>query len=331
MQYYQVLIFLRVVMIILLMIISLISLLWAANNLVTGASGIAAHYHISPLFLGFTLVALGTSAPEIMIAITASIEGFTDLTIGNAIGTNIANIGLVLGLTALIKPIRVQSTLLRREYPLLFLVMLFSYSLMLDGYLGVLDGCLLLLICVLLLGYFILLTRQQRPQRQLTIAFQNAILKKRSIKVHFLNLILGIIVLPISAKYFVSSGLQIGHFLGISDLVLGLTLLSIGTCLPELITSIVAVIQGADDIAIGNILGANMLNLLAVMIFPSMIHPAVVSTTLLWRDIPVMFVTTFILLWINYRNKQKMARWHGGILILIYCCYLLSLIINAAI
>ncbi|RMX21043.1 sodium:calcium antiporter [Legionella jordanis] len=318
------------VMIILLMLVSLIALLWAANNLVTGASGIAAHYRLSPLLVGFTLVALGTSAPEIMIAITASIEGATDITIGDAIGTNIANIGLVLGLTALIKPLRVQSTLLRREYPLLFLVMLFSYSLMLDGYLGVLDGCLLLLMCLGLLGYFIFLTRQQRPQRQQTLAFQHAVLAKRSLKIHVIHLLIGLIVLPISARYLVNSSITLGHMLGVSDLIMGLTILSIGTCLPELMTSVVAVLKDADDIAIGNILGANMFNLLAVIIFPSIIHPAVISTTLLWRDIPVMFITTFVLLWINYRNKQKMARWHGGILVLIYICYMCSLIINAA-
>ncbi|KTD18580.1 Ca2 /Na antiporter [Legionella lansingensis] len=318
-------------MILLLLIVSFIALLWGANNLVTGASGIAAHYHLSPLLIGFTLVAFGTSAPEIMIAITASLEGVTDITIGDAIGTNIANIGLVLGLTALIKPIRVQSTLLRREYPLLFLVMLFSYSLMLDGYLGILDGCLFLLICLLLLSYFIFVTRQQRPQKQLTLAFQHAMLAKFSLRSHVISLVLGLIVLPISAKYLISSCIEVGHLLGVSDLVMGLTLISIGTSLPELVTSIVAVIKGSDDIAIGNILGANMFNLVAVMLFPSIIHPAAISTTLLWRDVPVMFVTTFILLWINYRNKQRMARWHGGILILIYCCYMLSIIINASI
>ena len=119
---------------IIILILSFTTLLWSASNLVKGASGIAAYYRISPLFIGFTLVALGTSAPEIIIAIDASLAGINDIAIGNAIGTNIANIGLVLGITALIKPLRIQPTLLKREYPILFLVMLFSYSLMLDGY-----------------------------------------------------------------------------------------------------------------------------------------------------------------------------------------------------
>ncbi len=317
-------------MIIFTLVCSLIALLCLANHLVSGASGVGLHYNLPPLLIGLTLVALGTSAPEIMVAISASLEGLNDIAIGNAIGTNIANIGLVLGLTALLKPLKVQSTLLRREYPLLFLVMLFTYSIMLNGYLNVLDGCLFLLACVALILYFIFITRQHRPQKQLTLEFQQASLRKRSFKIHLVSLILGLIVLPISARFLVNSCVELGHWLGISELVIGLTIVAIGTSLPELVTSIVAAMKGADDIAVGNILGSNMFNLLAVMIFPSIIHPAAISHAVLWRDIPVMFATTLILLWINYRNKKRIARWHGGILILVYCCYMMSLIISAS-
>lgn len=317
-------------MIIVTLIFSLIALLWSANHLVSGASGVGLYYKVPPLITGLTLVALGTSAPEIMVSISASLEGLNDIAIGNAIGTNIANIGLVLGLTALLKPLKVQSTLMRREFPLLFLVMLFSYSIMLNGYLNVLDGCLFLLACVALILYFIFITKQHLPQRQIALEFQQASIRKKSFKIHLLNLIIGLIVLPISARLLINSCVSLGHWLGISDLVLGLTIVAIGTSLPELATSVVAAMKGADDIAVGNILGSNMFNLLAVMIFPSLIHPAAISHAVLWRDIPVMFVTTLILLWINYHNKKKIARWHGGILVLVYCCYILSLIITAS-
>ncbi|NSL18714.1 calcium/sodium antiporter [Tatlockia micdadei] len=317
-------------MIIITLILSLIALLWAANHLVSGASGVALHYNLPPLLVGLTLVALGTSTPEIMVAISASLEGFNDIAIGNAIGTNIANIGLVLGLTALLKPLKVQPTLFHREFPLLFLVMLFTYSIMLNGYLNVLDGCLFLLACVALILYFIFMTRQHRSQRQLTVEFKNASLRKRSFKLHLASLILGIIVLPISSRYLVNSCIALGHWLGVSDLFMGLTIVAIGTCLPELVTSVVAAAKGADDIAIGNILGSNMFNLLAVMIFPSLIHPAAISHAVLWRDIPAMFITTLVLLWINYYNKKRLARWHGGILVLVYVCYMISLIISAS-
>jgi cation:H+ antiporter len=316
-------------MIIFTFVLSLIALLWSANHLVTGASGVGQHYRLPPLIIGLTLVALGTSAPEIMIAISASMEGLNDIAIGNAIGTNIANIGLVLGLTALLKPLKMNSTLMRREFPLLFLVMLFTYSIMLNGYLNILDGCLFLIACVALILYFIYITRKHRPEKQLAKEFQKASIGKRSFSLHVVSLLIGLIVLPISSRYLIQSCVVMGHWLGFSDLVMGLTIVAIGTCLPELVTSIVAAVKGADDIAVGNILGSNMFNLLAVMIFPSLIHPAAISNAVLWRDIPVMFITTLILLWINYHNKNRIARWHGGILVLVYCCYIVSLVISA--
>lgn len=316
-------------MIIITLVLSLIALLWAANHLVSGASGIGQYYRLPPLLIGLTLVALGTSAPEIMIAITASVEGLNDIAIGNAIGTNIANIGLVLGLTALLKPLKMNSTLMRREFPLLFLVMLFTYSIMLNGYLNLLDGCLFLLACIGLILYFIFITRQHRPENKLALEAQHLTLGKRPFSMHIASLIIGLIVLPISSRYLIHSCVVLGHWLGISDLVMGLTVVAIGTCLPELVTSVVAAVKGADDIAIGNILGSNMFNLLAVMIFPSLIHPAAISNAVLWRDIPVMFIATLILLGINYHNKRRIARWHGGILVLVYCCYIISLVISA--
>lgn len=310
-------------------VISLIALLWSANHLITGASGVALYYKFSPLLTGFTLVALGTSAPEIMIAITASINGSNDIAIGNVIGTNIANIGLVLGITALVKPLKIQTTTLTREYPLLFLTMLFSYLLMMNGYLGVLDGCLFLLACIALIGYFVFTTRQQRPQQQLTLKFQQAALQKRSLKLYFIKLLLGLLLLPISAHFLVNSCVELGQGLGLSNLIIGLTIIAIGTSLPELATSLIAALRGASDLAIGNILGSNMLNLLGVMVFPGLFHPAAFSHAVLWRDVPAMFITTAILYFINSHNKKNMTRWHGGILLLVYCCYMLSLVISA--
>lgn len=316
-------------MIVFSFILSLIALLWSANQLVSGASGVAQHYRLPPLLIGLTLVALGTSAPEIMIAISASLEGLNDIAIGNAIGTNIANIGLVLGLTALLKPLKMNSTLMRREFPLLFLVMLFTYSIMLNGYLSILDGCLFIIACLALIFYFIFTTWQHRSEARLASNLQHASLGKRAFGLHVLSLILGLIVLPVSARYLIGSCVAVGHWLGLSDLVMGLTVVAFGTCLPELVTSVVAAVKGADDIAIGNILGSNMFNLLAVMIFPSILHPAAINNAVLWRDIPVMFFTTLILLWINYRNKKRIARWHGGVLVLVYFCYIVSLVISA--
>lgn len=316
--------------ILMIMIISFIGLLWAANHLVTGAAGIANNYRVSPLLIGLTLVGLGTSAPQIMVGITAALEGRPELALGNAIGANIANIGLVLGLTILLRPLTIKSSLLRREYPLLFLIMLFTYSLMLDGYLGIIDGCLFLAACVILISYFVYIARHARNDA-LSREFKQTINIKRPMRANLLSIIIGLIILPLSARFLVDSSIKIAQWLGMSELVMGLTIIAIGTCLPSLVTSMVASFKGQDDIAVGNILGSNMYNLLVVMAFPGIINPSAISHTILWRDIPVMFIITFVLLIVNYHYKKRIERWHGGLLLLIYCSYMISLIFNATI
>lgn len=310
------------------MIIAFIGLLWAANHLVTGAAGIATHYQIPPLVTGLTLVAIGSSAPQIMLAITAAFEGQNELTLGNAIGANIANIGLVLGLTILLRPLTITSSILRREYPLLFLIMLFTYSLMLDGYLSVIDGCLFLVSCIALIVYFIFLARRSRNDA-MSKEYTQSISIKRSMNANLINVAIGLCILPLSAHLLVDQAVKFAHWIGISELVMGLTFISIGTSLPNIATSMVAAFKRQDDIAVGNILGSNMFNLLIVMAFPGIINPSVISHTILWRDIPAMFLITLVLLLITHHYKSKILRWHGGLLLLIYCCYMISLIFRS--
>ena len=152
----------------------------------------------------------------------------------------------------------------------------------------------------------------------------------RPMKANIISLIIGLSILPISAHFLVDSTIHIAHWLKVSDLFMGLTIIAIGTCLPNIATSMVAAFKGQDDIAIGNILGSNMFNMLVVMAFPGIINPSAISHTILWRDIPVMFVITLVLLLVSYRPKKRIERWHGGLLLLIYCCYMISLIVNAA-
>ena len=307
---------------------SFIGLLWAANHLVTGAAGLAAAYRLPPLVIGLTLVALGTSAPTMMIAITAATEGRTELALGNAIGTNIANIGLVLGLTALFHPLTIKSTLIRREYPLLFFIMLFTYSFMLNGYLSIFDGCLFLVACITLISYFVFLATHSKRDA-LSKEFKQSINIKRPMQANVLSLIIGLIILPLSARFLVDSAVTIAHSLGLSELVMGLTIIAIGTCLPNIATSMVAAFKGLDDLAVGNTLGSNMYNLLVVMAFPGIINPSAINHSILWRDIPVMFLITSVLLIISFHKKRKIERWHGILLLLIYSSYMISLIFNA--
>lgn len=311
------------------MIFSLIGLLWAANHFVTGASGLAGYYRIPPLIIGLTLVAFGATAPVMMVAITAALEGRNELALGNAIGANIANIGLVLGLTLLLRPLTLKSSLLRREYPLLFLVMLFTYSLMLNGYLSVIDGSLFLVGCIALISYFIYLAQHSKND-PMTREFKQSINIKRPMKDNLLSIGLGLVILPLSAHFLVHSAVHMAHWLGISELVMGLTFVAIGTSLPNLATAVVASLKGQDDIAVGTILGSNMFNLLVVMAFPGLINPSTINHHLLWRDIPVMFIMTLALLLINHQYKKKIERWQGGLLLLIYGCYMGALMFNTA-
>jgi len=152
---------------------------------------------------------------------------------------------------------------------------------------------------------------------------------KRPLNAHLTSIIIGFAVLPLSAHFLVKSAVHFAHWLGISELVLGLTIIAIGTSLPNIVTSMVAAFKRQDDIAVGNILGSNMFNLLIVMAFPGIINPSAISHMLLWRDIPTMFFITLVLLWINYHYKSKIERWHGGLLLLIYCCYITSLVFRA--
>lgn len=316
----------------LIILISFAALLWAAHYLVSGALGMALHYQWPPFAMGLTLMALGTSVPEMIIAITASKQGWNDIALGNGIGSNIANIGLVLGLLAIFRPIRIQNILFHREYPLLFLVMLFTYSLMIGGYLGVLDGCLLLLMYIALIVYFMIRTQWFSLSNRLIIQFHHAKkmrTKLSSSKKYIFQFIFGFIILAISAEFLVKEAASLAFTLGVSQLFISLTIIAFGSSLPELATSFIALKKGADDIAVGNILGSNIFNLLSVMLFPSFIHPGVINKIILWRDLPVLFFITLLLLWFSHGQQRKISRWQGGVLLLIYCCYMVSMIISA--
>ena len=167
---------------------------------------------------------------------------------------------------------------------------------------------------------------------KVTLRFQQNSLRKQSHRFHIFCFMTGLLALPLSAYFLVKSAIILAHILGVSDLIIALTIVAIGSSLPELMTSLIAVKKGADDIAIGNILGANIFNLLAVMIVPGIIHPGVISDGILWRDMPFMFAATSILLWFNFRSKrhqQSMGRGHGALLIMMYCCYITALFISA--
>ncbi|KTD62822.1 calcium/sodium antiporter [Legionella shakespearei] len=314
---------------VLVLIISFIALLWAANHLITGASGLAFRYNLSPLVTGLTLVALGTTAPEIFISVLSAVKDKNDLTIGNAIGSNIANIGLVLGITIMLKPTTLNYSTLKKAYPILIVIMLFAYSMMLDGFLGKIDGCLFLIVCIAVISFFIYLANHAPKKDQFFNEFKAAIHSNRSLHTNLLSILLGLVILPVSAKYIILSAATIAQWWGISQLTIGLTVIAFGTTLPELATAVTAALKGEEDIAIGTILGSNIYNLLLILAFPAIINPEKISNVVLSRDMPVLIALTVLLFFLNYYYKKKLSPWHGGILILVYCSYIASIVIKA--
>lgn len=313
----------------LVLIISLIFLFWSAHHLVIGSSGIAQYYRIPPLFIGLTLVAIGTTAPEIMVAITAAIRDKNSMAIGNAIGSNIANIGLILGIITLIQPLKIQSRLLQREYPILFIITLFAYILFMDNYLSRIDGLLLLLGSIALMIYFAYVSQKTEKTDPLMAEFKDILSSARPLTANIFSVILGIIILPVSTHFLVHSASEIAIWLGVSELIIGLTLVAVGTSLPELATSAVAAFEHEDDISIGNILGSNMFNILLVLAFPGLINPDSIPASVVWRDIPVMILLSLALLIFHISSKKKLRRWHGGLLLTIYGFYLISVTLSA--
>ena len=312
----------------LIFIISLISLLWAANHLVTGASSMATRLQLSPFIIGFTLVALGTSVPELVISILSFFKLKNNHIIGNALGSNIANIGLVLGISILIKPISLHYNTLKKTYSIIIITMLFAYSLILDGFLGKIDGCLFLIACTALIAFFIYLANHSPQKDHVFIEFKSAINANRAFTASILSITLGLFILPISTKYLLQSAIELAQWLGVNQLIVDLTIIAIGTTLPGLATAITAALKGDEDLASGTILGANFYSFLLILVFPAIITPAKISSTILWRDIPVMLSITLLLYFLNFIYKKKLSPWHGGILLIVYCSYVISLFIK---
>mgnify|MGYP003385518651 CR=1 FL=1 len=301
-------------------------LIFSADSFVKGTSAIARNLGISPLIIGLTIVGLGTSAPEMLVAGMASAQGNTGLATGNAIGSNIANIGLVLGTTALIAPILIQSSILRRELPILLAISTASYLLVIDGHLSQLDGLLLLSGLAAFMYWLLRSAKQSKASGSdaLELEFSDEIpadLPNLNASLFFLAGLVGLIA---SSKLLVWAAINIATAFGISDLVIGLTIVAIGTSLPELAASVASVLKKEPDLAIGNIIGSNSFNLLAVFCLPGLIHPAKVDPLLISRDFPIMLAFTLLLFFFSYsfKGQPKINRLKGGLFMLLFFAYL---------
>lgn len=302
-------------------------LAWGADRCVMGASVTARNFGVSPMVIGLTIVGFGTSAPEMLVSGVAAWEGNTGLSIGNALGSNITNIALVLGVTALVVPLVVQSDTVRREIPILLAVSLLAFLLMSDGYLGRLDGALLMIGLVVMIVMVVSLGLKSRKDDPLEEEFAEEMPEAMSTAKALFWLVLGIVILLASSRLLVWGAVNIAQAFGVSDLVIGLTIVAIGTSMPELMATVMSALKKEHDIALGNVIGSNMFNLLGVLGLPGIIHPGGFLPDVLGRDFPWMIGLTLALFVMSYgfRGPGKINRIEGGILFAAYCAYMTML------
>ncbi|MCF6225498.1 MAG: calcium/sodium antiporter [Xanthomonadales bacterium] len=300
-----------------------ILLIWAADRLVAGAAAAASNLGISPLVIGLTVVGIGTSAPEMVVSAIAALQGNPGLAVGNAIGSNITNIGLVLGVTAIIYPLTVESGLLRKEFPILLFIMIIATLLMWDGMLTQVDGYILLVGLVVLLTYMVIVGMERGESDPLIQEFEAEIPRDMPMKTAIIWLVVGLILLPLSSAFLVEGAVTIATIYGISSTIIGLTIVAFGTSLPELAASISSALKHEDDIAIGNVIGSNMFNLLGVLGIGAAITPIPLESFILSRDVVVMFAFTFLLFAVAWRLKGvgRITRLEGVALLMLYLIY----------
>lgn len=302
-------------------------LAWAADRFVFGAAATARNLGVSALMVGLTVVAVATSMPEMLISAIASWQGNAGLGIGNALGSNITNIGLILGVTAVIKPLQVHSTTLRRELPILLAITLIALVLMLDGYLRRLDGFLLLVVLGVVMYWVASLGLRTRASDPMRSEFDSSVPHDVSTARSFGWLVLGLLMLLLSSRMLVWGAVNIAQSIGISDLVIGLTIVAVGTSLPELAACVASALRNQHDIAIGTIIGSNMFNLLAVLGIVGIVRPGAFPTEVLTRDYPAMIAFTLALFAMAYgfRKPGQVNRLEGGVLLACFVGYQLYL------
>ena len=300
-------------------------LVWSADKFVEGAASTAKHLGMPSLLIGILIVGFGTSAPEMVVSAIAAMEGNPGLALGNAIGSNIVNIALILGVTALVSPIVVNSKIVKKEMPLLLGIVLISGYLLLDNTLTFIEGIALLLGFFGLIAWSIISALKSKNDALESEIEDELVEHEMSLKAGVFWLVLGLVLLIGSSRLLVWGAVGVAHEFGVSDLIIGLTIVALGTSLPELAASVIAARKGEHDIAIGNVVGSNMFNILAVIGIATVIAPMNnVPLEVLQRDWIVMLVLTIALLIMAYgfKNKEgKITRLEGTILVVCYVAY----------
>jgi len=322
-------------MTLLMFIAGLAALVVGAELLVRGASKLALSFGISPLVVGLTVVSFGTSAPEVAVSVGAVLGGTTDIAIGNVVGSNVFNVLFILGLSALITPLVVNIQLIRQEVPIMIGTSLLLLALSLDGRLGTFDAALLL---ALMLTYTVFLVRQSRAETQAARDEYAAEVKPSEpgawdsrLPVQIVLIAVGLVFLVLGSEWLVSSAIVFAKALGVSDLVIGLTIVAAGTSMPEVAASVMAAVKGERDIAVGNVVGSNTFNILGCLGISGLVAGSgglVIPPSVLNFDIWVMIAVALACLPV-FLTGREIARWEGGVFLLYYAAYVAYLILAA--
>ena len=306
-------------------------LIWSADRFIIGAAATARNFNVPPLIIGLTIVGFGTSAPEMMVAGFASFDGSPAMAIGNALGSNITNITLVLGIAALIAPLDIHSRIIKKELPVLLLATLMAVALMRDMSLDRFDGFVLASLLCLLMWW---ITRQgirNKSEDALTKEYIEELPGQMTTTHALFWLLAGLVLLTVSSKILVWGAVNIATDLGVSELVIGLTVIAIGTSLPELAASITGALKNEHDIAIGNVVGSNLFNTLGVLAIPGLIKPSPLVEGIFERDIPVVLILTIVLFIMAYgfKGPGRINRFEGGLLLSAFIAYQILLFFTA--
>ena len=319
--------------IVVFLLLGLVLLVAGAELLVRGASRLALRFGISPLVIGLTVVAFGTSAPELAVSVQSGLAGQSGIAVGNIVGSNIFNVLMVLGLSALITPLLVSQQLVRVDVPLMIGASMLLWIMALDGRIGLFDG---LLLTAGIIAYTLFAIRQSRKESAAVLAEYAQELGESGgtwmgrLPVQVALIIGGLALLVLGAYWLVDSAVAIARALGVSEVIIGLTIVAARTSLPELATSVVAAIRGERDIAVGNVIGSCIFNLLAIAGIAALVAPGglIVATSMLHFDIPVMFVVALACLPI-FAAGHLVARWEGALFLVYYLAYVLYLVLAA--
>lgn len=304
-------------------IAGLLLLIWGADRFVHGAAATARNLGVAPLLIGLTIVAFATSAPEVLVSIVAAFRGQTDLAVGNAIGSNIANIGLVLGGVALLRPIQMTSATLRREMPALLAVSLLTVAMFLDSYLSRVDGLVLLTGQLIVMVWLTRLGFRSSENDPMSVDYAAEIPRDLSMRTAVVWLVVGLATLLVGAELMVDSAIAIARSMGVSELVVGILLVSLATSLPEFAVSLVSALKGEYGLALGNIVGSNIFNSLSVIGIAAIIHPTTLPPSVLSLHIFVLvaFTLALFVMTYDYEGKGKISRLEGAVLLLLFLAY----------